>query len=438
MNIDEEYRSKRQTAEKAIQLVPSVGNLSMGIAASNPPALLSALEKRIQSKDIDALRLYYMISGENAHKTILKYEHMDRLHPYCFFMGKCERELAQRAQTEGRHVVNYIPGNFSDIPEIIKDHIDIDAFILMVSPMDKAGYFSCGTNGDYTIPTARFAKKLIIEVNPNMPRVFGDCAIHLSEVSAIVEHESPLIEFPTHAANEIDKKISEIIIEMVPNRATLQFGLGALPDSICDALRSHKDLGVHSELMGIGLSKLIRSGAVSNKYKYINKHKNVYTLALGNSEMYAFLDNNSSMECYPVTYTNNPYIIGQNDNVISINSFVEIDLLGQVNAECINGKQFSAPGGQLDFVRGAQISKGGKSILTAYSTANQGRYSRIVPKLHGAVTDCRTETQYIVTEHGGVNLRGKSVRERAESLISIADPQFQEQLMRDAKMLGFL
>lgn len=438
MNIKALYQSKCLSAEEAIQLVPPVGNLSMGMAASNPPLLLKALEERLKRNEIDKLKLYYMISGEHAHDTILKYEYMDSLFPHSFFIGECERSLIKKGQADDRHVVNYIPANFSEVPKIIKEHIPIDAFIVMVSPMDKAGFFSCGTNGDYTIPTARLAKNLIVEVNPNMPRVFGDCGIHISDVSAIVENNSPLIEFPAKPASLIDRKIGEIIIEMIPDKATLQFALGRLPDSICEALISQKDLGVHSELIGVGLCRLIQSGAVTNKYKNINKLKNVYTLALGDKSMYEFLDNNSSMECYPVTYTNNPYIIAKNDKVISINSFIEVDFLGQVNAECMHGQQFSAAGGQLDFVRGAQLSEGGKSILASHSTAGAGKFSRIVPRIQGAITDSRTETQYIVTEYGAVNLKGKSIKERTESLISIAHPKFHEALIQEAKKLGFI
>jgi itaconate CoA-transferase len=316
--------------------------------------------------------------------------------------------------------------------------IGIDVLLVMVSPMDKAGFFSCGTNGDYTIPTARIARRVIVEVNPQMPRVFGDSAIHISDVDAIVEHVSPLPELPGRPVTELDRKITEYVVEMVPDRATLQIGVGAVPNAVCAALKNHHDLGIHTEMMSPAVAALIQAGAVSNKYKNIHRHKNVYTLAAGDRDLYDFLDDNSSMELYAVDHVNDPYIIGQNDNVISINAFLEVGLDGAVNSEAVQGRQYSAPGGQLDFVRGAQLSNGGKSILTAYSTAMGGEVSRVVPKIEGPATDPRADTQYIVTEYGIANLMGKSITERAEALIAIAHPKFRDDLIKQAKQLGYL
>lgn len=432
-----EYQSKLCSPEHAIQLVPARGTISLGMAASEPPALLKALENTIQAGKIDELRVYYMHSAEPMRESILKYEYMEHIKPHPFHLGSIERELVQRGLSENKKTVFYMPGNFSSVPSLLSE-IGIDVFVLMVAPMDKAGFFSCGTNSDYTIPTARGAKKVIVEVNPNMPRVFGDCCLHLSDIDAIVENESPLIEIPARPCSPLDREIGSFIVELVPDRATVQFGIGGVPNAVCEMLVNHKDLGVHSELMGPGLAKLIQSGAVTNKYKTRHPYKNVYTIAMGNREMYDFLDNNSSMEAYPVSYVNNPYIISQNDNVVSVNAFLQVDLMGQVNAEYMKGRQFSAPGGQLDFVRGAQLSKNGKSILTAYSTASAGTISRIVPKLDGPATDPRADTQYIVTEYGVANLRGKSTTERALALIEIAHPDFRETLWLQAKELGYL
>lgn len=437
MNVQIEYKSKLRTADEAISLIPAHGNISMGMAVSEPPGLLQALERRIQQGMIEELRVYYSHSEEALHNSILKYEYMDRIKPYTFYMGPIERDLVKKSLLDKKKVIFYMPGNFSSVPGILSE-IGIDAFILMVAPMDKAGYFSCGTNSDYTIPTARAAKRVIVEVNPNMPRVFGDCTLHISEIDAIIENTTPLIEMPPRPSTELDLKISQYITEMIPDRACVQFGVGGVPNAVCAQLTNHKDLGVHSELMGPGLAKLIRSGAVSNKYKQNHLHKNVYTLAMGDKEMYEFLDNNSSMEAHPVFHINNPYIIGQNDNLISINSFLEVDFSGQANAEFMNGRQYSAPGGQLDFVRGAQISKGGKSILAAYSTAAKGKISRIVPQLIGPATDPRVDTQYIVTEYGVANLRGKSTAERTVALIEIAHPNFREALYQHAKESGHI
>ena len=304
--------------------------------------------------------------------------------------------------------------------------------------MEKAGFFSCGTNSDYTIPTARIAKRLIVEVNPRMPRVFGNSAIHISEVGAIVENESPLFSIPSRQPNALDQAISRYIVEMVPDRATLQIGIGGVPNAVCAALTNHKDLGIHTELMMPPLAALIRSGAVTNKYKSVNPYKNVYTLAAGDDAFYEFLNDNSSMEAHPVDYVNDPYVIGRNDRVVSVSAFLEVGLGGEVNSEAVMGRQYSAPGGQLDFVRGAQLSRGGKSILAAYSTAAEETISRIVAKISGPTTDPRADTQYIVTEYGVANLFGKSTAERAEALIAIAHPKFRDELRRGAMELGYL
>ncbi len=432
-----EYRAKLRTPDQAIKLVPSRGTLSMGMAVSEPPALLQALEARVLAGGIEELRLYYSHSVAVAAQTILKYEYMGMIKPHPFFPTIVERSLIERGRQERRQVVYYMPGNFSAMPGILAQ-IGIDAFIMQVAPMDKAGFFSCGTNGDYTIPTARCANRLIVEVNPRMPRVFGDSAVHIADVDAIVEHESALTELPTRPLNQIDEVIGKYIVEMVPDRATLQIGIGGVPNAVCAQLANHKDLGLHTELITPSVAALIKSGAITNKYKAVHRHKNVYTLAEGDREFYEYLDNNSSMELYAVDFVNDPYIIGQNDRVVSISGFLEVGLDGEVNAEAIGPKQYSAPGGQLDFVRGAQLSKGGKSILTAYSTANRGALSRIVPRVAGPATDPRSDTQYIVTEYGVADLRGKSTAERAEALISIAHPRFRDELAARARELGCL
>jgi itaconate CoA-transferase len=431
-----EYKKKLCSAEKAVELIPSRGTLSMGMAASEPPALLLALEQRILRHEIENLRVYYSHSVAAA-SAILKYEYMDVIKPHPFFPVGAERELARKGALDGKKVVFYMPGNFSRMPRVLAD-IGVDTFIVMVAPMDKGGFFSCGTNGDYTIPTAQNARKLILEVNPNMPRVFGNSAVHISHADAIVEHESVLAEFPARAPAPADDAISKLIVELVPDRATLQIGIGGVPNAICAALTNHKDLGIHTELMTPPLVELIQSGAVTNRYKNINKFKNVYTLALGDQATYEFLNDNSGMELYPVDYVNDAEVIGKNDNVISINAFLQVGLDGEVNSEVAAGRQYSAPGGQLDFVRGAQRSNGGKSILTAYSTAARGTVSRIVPQIEGPATDPRSEVEYIVTEFGVVNLRDLSTPERAEALIGLAHPKFREELKRRGKEIGYL
>lgn len=435
MDYHVEYQKKLTTAEKAAEWLPKLGNIGIGMAASAPPALLRAIEKRVQQHDIQRLNLYYLHSTPPLYDSLLKYEYMDRIKPHPFFMGAAERELIQRGVVDNKRVIFFVPTSFSEVPKIIEDYLDLDTFIMTVSPMDKGGYFSCGTNSDYTIPSARIAKKLIVEVNKYMPRAFGNCSLHLSEIDALIENNAPLCEVPAKAISEIDKEIARQIIHLIPDKATLQFGIGSVPSAICAALTTHRDLGLHSELITPGIMQLIQCGAISNKFKNINRHKSVYTFALGDKAMYDFLDDNSSMECHPVDYVNNPYVIAKNDRVVSINSFVQVDLFGQVNAEAVNGRQFSAIGGQLDFIRGAQLSKQGCSILAAHSTAAEGSVSRIIPVVSGPITDSRVDVQYIATEYGIVNLKGKSTYERTMALIDIAHPKFRDELLQQAKDL---
>ena len=337
-----------------------------------------------------------------------------------------------------RKVIFYVPNSFSHFPRYFREHIVLDSCVVTVSPMDKSGYFTFGTNNDYTSTAAKTAKKLIVEVNKNMPRVFGDALIHISQVTAIVENTVPLVALNPRPPLPEDKKIGEAIAKLIPDGATIQMGVGGVPDAVCQYLTKHNDLGIHSELLSPGMVELIKQGVVTGKRKKLNLGKHVFTLALGNKEMYEYMNDNPSMESYPVDYVNNPSIISQNDNVISVNSVIEVDLYGQVNAENIHERQFGGPGGQNDFVRGAYLSSGGKSILAFESTTKQGQISKIVPKITGVVTDLRVDTQYVATEYGIINLKGLSTNERARQLISIAHPNFRDELTESAKKLNLL
>ncbi|MCX6013714.1 MAG: 4-hydroxybutyrate--acetyl-CoA CoA transferase, partial [Chloroflexi bacterium] len=310
-----------------------------------------------------------------------------------------------------------------------------DVMVTTVSPMDKAGYFSFGTSNDFCTTAARCCKKLIVEVNEKMPRVFGDSLLHISEVDAVVENTVPLLELKSPPGKPEDEIIGKLVAEMVPDGATIQLGFGGLPNAVTRYLMNHKDLGIHTELFGSGMVDLIERGVVTGKKKNLHPRKNLFTVAQGTKKMYDFLNDNPSIESYPVSYINEPSVIAQNDNMISINSIIDVDLTGQCNAEYLDGTQFSGTGGQLDFVRGAFNSKGGKSILAFYSTAKKGTVSRVVPHFAPGtvVTTPRMDTHFLITEYGVVNLKGKSTRERALDIISIAHPKFRDELLREAE-----
>ena len=435
MDVASLYASKLTTAERAVETITSGSRLSMGMAMAEPPALLRALAERAEAGKIEDVRVYYFEATSIAGKTILRYELIDRIRPYCMFVAAPDRALIKRGVEDGgRKVLNYVPNNFHQSPRLLIEDIGIDTFVCAVSPMDRHGYMSFGVGNDYSTKVARAAKRLIVEVNEHMPRVHGSgAALHVSEVDAIVENHTPLLEAPVRAPTPEDEVIGGTIASMVPDGACLQMGVGALPNLVCARLADRNDLGIHTEALCPGLVDLALAGVVTNKAKTINRGKTVFTFALGQKAMYDYLDDNPSVESWPVDYVNDPTVIAQNDKVVSINATIQIDLTGACNSEHMLEHQYSASGGQLDFVRGAYASRGGKSIIAAKSTAAKGKVSRIVGKLDGPVTTPRIDTHWIVTEFGAVNLKGLSSTERAHSLIGLAHPDFRDQLREAAK-----
>ena len=440
MNVASLYQSKLTTPDQAMASIPSGSRLSMGMAMAEPPALLKALADRAEAGKVENIRLYYYEATGVAGKTVLRYELNDRLIPYCMFVAAAERALIKRGMEDGgRKVINYVPSTFHQASRLLTEEIGIDTFVHTVSPMDRHGYFTFGVGNDYSTKVARSAKRLVVEVNKNMPRVQGDGAeLHVSEVDAIVENHVPLLELPSREALAEDAVISRIIADLVPDGACLQMGVGALPNLVCAALKDRNDLGIHTEALNPGLVDLVCTGVVTNRRKTINRGKSVYTFAMGQKAMYDFLNDNPAIASAPVDYVNDPRIIAQNDNVVSINATIQIDLTGACNSEHMLGHQYSASGGQLDFVRGAYASKGGKSIIAARSTAAKGKVSRIVPRLDGPVTTPRIDTHYIVTEFGAVNLKGLSSTERALKLIELAHPEFRDGLTEAAKQFHLI
>jgi len=428
-NCETLYRQKLTTPDKAVEVVKSGDTLFHGLAIAEPPALLGAAADRIRAADLKRISVYSLLPLTHAARTILAPDLCDAVQPYSFFLSGHDRNLVKVG-------LNYfVPGYYHQLPRLITEFITIDVMVTTVSPMDKAGYFTFGTVNDYTSTAARRAKHLIVEVNQNMPRIFGDSLIHVSEVSAIVENHVGLMEIPAGAVGPADEAIGRMIAEMVPDGATIQLGFGGLPNAVGSLLGGHKDLGIHTEVFTSSMVDLIKKGVVTGRKKTLHPGKNVFTGAVGTKEMYDFMNDNPSLESYPVSYTNDPAVIARNDNMISVNSILEVDLLGQCNAEYLDGSQFSGTGGQLDFVRGAFNARGGKSILAFHSTAKKGAISRVVPRLDPGtvVTTPRMDTHFLVTEHGAVNLKGKSTRERALDIISIAHPKFRDELLREAE-----
>jgi acyl-CoA hydrolase len=332
-----------------------------------------------------------------------------------------------------------VPANFSEVPMLLRRSSQHPIVLAAASAPDRHGYFSLGTNADYT---ARFIGQVpfFLEVNPNMPRTFGEHTLHVSQIVGWTEAEYPLLELEPATVGRKDERIAALVAERIPNGATIQAGIGAIPNSILGLLRDHRDLGMHTELMSDGVMALMESGALTGTRKVNRPGKVVATFALGTRRLYDFLADNSAVEFLPVDWVNDPRVIGREQCFVSINATIEVDLLGQCNSEMIAGRYYSGSGGQVDFARGAMYSEQGQGFVVLHSTTRDESISRIVSRLSpGApVTTMKNTVDHVVTEHGVAELKGRSIAERARALIGIAGPKFRDDLERDARELGYL
>jgi itaconate CoA-transferase len=437
MTFDPIYQGKLLSPDSAARLIPSGTGIVMGMALAEPPALLSAMSGLLDRGELADIRLYYFHSTPHAAATVLRYEVMDRVKPVCFFLGAAERALMDRASKDARQVVSYMPCAFSEAPRLMEGIAGLDTVIAVASPMDAHGYFTLGTSNDYTFPMAQRAKRVILEVNRHMPRVRGS-AIHISEVTAVVENHQPLLVGPAKTPVEQDLTIAKLIAGHIQDGACLQVGIGSLPEAVCDAIHDRRHLGIHTELLSPGLVKLIRSGAVTNQRKAVGQGRSIFTFAVGDADLFDFIDDNPGVDSRPVNHVNNPSVIARNPQVVSVNAALQIDLSGACNAEHLSGRQYSGSGGQLDFVRGANASHGGKSFIACHSTAKDGTLSRLVGRLDGPVTTPRNDTHFVATEFGCVDLKGMSIDNRAKAIIQLAHPSFRGALTLEARHLGLI
>ncbi|CDZ77230.1 Succinyl-CoA:coenzyme A transferase [Legionella massiliensis] len=437
MFYDKLYQSKLVTAEQAVERINNNSTLVVAMGAGAPPALLSAIAQRVLHNDLQNLSVYYKIATRHLADTLLTEKVLEKIRAHSFFVAGIDHNIIKEQQQTGKKLLSFVPCNFSQIPRVLREIIKVNTFIITVSPMDSGGYFSMGTNNDYASTAVRQCDQLLLEVNPNMPRVFGQSQIHVSQAAAIVENTAPLIEFPSASPSEKDIKIGKLVAPLVPDGATIQLGIGKVPEGIARALEGHKNLGIHTELFSNAMTQLIHKGVINGNNKFMNPQKHVFTVALGDKNTYEYMNNNSAMESYSSEYVNGINTIALQNNFVSINTAISVDLYGQVNAEFIEGHEYSGSGGQFDFVKGAALAKNGISVIALHSSAKNGAVSTIVPKVE-MVTDVRMDVEYIVTENGIVNLRGKSTKERALALIEIADPKFQEELIQAAQKLTLI
>lgn len=423
---------KYTSADEAVKLIKSGDGVFIQGSTSVPETLSAAMARR--GDELRGVRLYSGFSVSDREAPYCKPEYKDSfLVDTCFVSNNVRKWI-----NEG--FGDTFPCFLGEVPKLFRDGtLPVDVVLLNCSRPNDEGYCSYGVSADLATSATECAKVVLAQINPHMPFSYGDPVIHISKIDAAVEVDDPLVEVPTAVPGEKETAIGNAIAEIIPDGATLQIGVGGIPNAVIRALADHKHLGLHTEAMTDGVLPLIESGVIDNSMKKIYPGKSVACLALGSRRLYDLMDYNKEMIFKDVAWTNDPFIIAQNPKVMSINSCLEIDLTGQICADSIGERLFSGVGGQHDFVYGAARSEGGLSFLAMTASTNKG-ISKIKPVLTpgAGVVTTRFQTNYVVTEYGAVNLRGKSLPERAKLLISVADPAFREELDRAAaKRFGY-
>jgi acyl-CoA hydrolase len=425
------YLQKRMSAADAVRQVHNGDFIIVPTAASEPPTLLAALSEQrrdfldVKIGQILAIRKYGYFDPETAH----------HIRHVAFFFGGASRAGGQAGW------VDFIPAYFSEMPaQIERGQIPADVVFALASPMDAHGYFSLSLGADYTLAAIARARAVVLEVNPNVPFAYGNCHVHISQVTALVETSEPVFEVALPKIGPVQVAIGKYVADMIDDGSTLQIGYGGIPDAVVMQLTEKHDLGIHTEMIGDGILSLVECGAVTNKRKNYLPGKMIATFALGSARLYRFLDRNPALEIHPVDFTNDPYLAGKNDNMVAINATLQIDLLGQCGSESLGFTPYSGTGGQSDFVRAANRSKGGKAFIVLPSTAKNDGISRIVPTLSPGthVSTSKNDINYVVTEFGVAQLRGKSAKQRAQELIGIAHPNFRSELTEQARRMNLL
>ncbi len=431
MSHQQIYQAKRMSALDAVRQVHDGDTIIVPTGVGEPPSLLSALSEQrrdflgVKVCQILAMRKYAYIDPETV-------EHVRHV---AFFFGGATRAGGQQGW------IDFIPNYFSEIPQLIaRDHIAADVVFSMASAMDEHGYFSISLGADYTMAAIAKARAVVLEVNPNVPFAFGNCHVHISQVSALVESDEAVLEVGLPKIGPVQQAIGKYVADMIDDGSTLQIGYGGIPDAVVMQLTGKRDLGIHTEMIGDGILTLVESGAVTNRKKNYLPGKMVATFALGSDKLYRYLHRNPGLEIHPVDFTNDPGLAGQNDKLMAINATLQIDFQGQCGSESLGHTPYSGTGGQSDFVRAANRSRGGKAFIVLPSTAKDDTISRIVPTLTPGthVSTSKNDINYVVTEYGVAQLRGKSMRQRTLELIGIAHPNFRSELTEQAKRMHIL
>lgn len=428
------YEERLTTAEEAVRVIQSYQRIFLTGNCSVPQKLLGALVDH--ASDLEGVEVVQVLTvGPAPHASP---EMEGHLRVNTLFISPNVRAAVH----EGR--ADFTPVLLSEVPSLFREgHLPLDVVLTQVSPPDEHGFCSLGIEAGLVKTPAQVAKIVIAEVNEQMPRTLGDSFIHFSKIDHAVPVNYPLAELPMGEPNELSMNIGRHIANLIEDGSTMQMGIGAIPDAVLNYLEDKRDLGIHTELFSDGVMKLIQQGIITNEKKTLHTGKIIAGFILGSQDLYDFVDDNPIIELHPTEYVNDPFVIAQNEKMISINSAIEVDLTGQVCADSIGPKLYSGVGGQLDFVYGAARSKGGKPIIALPSTATPGGgdpISRIVATLKpgAGVVTTRNHVHYIATEYGIAYLYGKTIKQRARALIEIAHPDFQEELERRAYELNYL
>lgn len=421
MDWKEEYSKKVVSAEEALKHVKNNDRVIFAHACGEPAHLVNTLvELKENFRNVEIVHMVPMGPADYCKEENREYF----VHNALFAGG-----ATKSAIKEGR--ADFTPIFFHEAPKLLRSKMHVNVALVQVSKPDEHGYVSLGVSVDYTKAAVETADITIAQVNKYMPRTLGDSFVHVSDIDYFVEYDEPIHTLASPKIGEIEKSIGKYCASLINDGDTLQLGIGAIPDAVLSFLTEKKDLGIHSEMISDGVVNLVEKGVINNSKKTINKGKMVVTFLMGSEKLYNYVDNNPAVSMMPVDYVNNPVVIMQEDNIVCINSCVQVDLMGQVCSESIGGTQISGVGGQVDFVRGAAMAKNGRAIIAMPSTV-KGKISKIVAKLddYSAVTTSRNDVDYVITEYGIAELKGKSLRERSKALIKIAHPDFREELIR--------
>ncbi|MCA8936133.1 MAG: acetyl-CoA hydrolase/transferase family protein [Planctomycetes bacterium] len=418
------------SAAEAVAGINSGDRVFIGSGASEPNELVKAMTAR--APELRGVNVLHILTLGDA--PYVEPEYAESFRHTAFFIGHNVRKAVQ----EGR--ADFMPIFLGDIPALFEERLPLDWALVQLSPPDKHGYCTVGVAADVVVSAIRHARNVVAEINPNMPRTWGNTIIHVDQLKGAVQVDTPLPELLPEPIDDVSAAIGRNVAGLIDDGDCLQLGIGTIPNAVLKELKNHRHLGVHTEMLSDGIVELVRSGAIDCSRKNYHPDKAICSFVMGSRALYDFVDDNPFVESYGNEFVNDPFNIARNDRMAAVNSAIQIDLTGQVNSDSVGSRPYSGIGGQVDFIRGAARSKGGRPIIALPSTARGGEISRIVPTLMdgaGVVTS-RGDVRYVVTEFGVADLYAKSTRERATSLIKIAHPKFQEELERRGVELKIL